>query len=285
MRVLITGAAGQLGRALIRTAPPHADLNAIDIDDVDFIEVGMLRARLVVEAPQIIINAATYGTADDGVIDEDVAREVNADAVTILVEAVAEAGGKLVHVSCDSVFDGTVACRNLPGDAPNPASAYGRTKAQGEAHLRPEDLLVRTSSLYAAGGNNFVRSMIRLMRENNEIGVAADALNSPTWATSLARTIWALLDRGASGTFHHTDAGEVSHYDFAMAIAEEALALGLIEQMPSIHSLTSADDQAGEGYPALALLDCSATRALLGDGPIDWRANLRLMLKEEKALG
>lgn len=285
MRVLITGADGQLGSALRRTAPTHADVNAIDIEDVDFTEAGMLRARLVVEAPQIIINAAACKAADDGVIDEEVVREVNADAVAVLVEAVAETGGKLVHVSCDCVFDGTVGRRHLPGDGPSPQSIYGRTKAQGEGHLRPEDLLVRTSSLYEAGGDNFVRSMIKLMRENDELGVAADAFASPTWATSLARTIWALLDRGANGTFHHTDADEVSHYDFAVAIAEEALALGLIEQMPSINTSTSADNQVGGGRPASALLDCSATRALLGDHLIDWRANLRLMLKEEKALG
>lgn len=127
MRVLITGADGQLGSALRRTAPPHADLNAIDIEDVDFTEVGMLRARLVVEAPQIIINAAAYKAADDGEIDEQVAREVNADAVAVLVEAVAETGGKLVHVSCDCVFDGTVGRRYFPQDTPNPQSAFGQS--------------------------------------------------------------------------------------------------------------------------------------------------------------
>ncbi|WP_252258987.1 dTDP-4-dehydrorhamnose reductase [Erythrobacter aurantius] len=285
MKVLITGAGGQLGSALQRTAPAHADINAIDVDDVDLTDEAMLRARLVVEAPEVIINAAAYTAVDKAEADEDLARAINADAVAVMVEAMAEQGGKLVHVSTDFVFDGTSSRAYRPDDARDPISAYGRTKAAGEDHLRDCDLLVRTAWVYAAGGGNFVRTMIRLMKEREELGIVADQIGSPTWATGLAQTIWGLLDKGANGTFHHSDAGVASWYDFAVAIAEEAHALGLIDRIPRINPITTADYPTPAQRPAFSLLDCRETRALLGSAPVHWRTNLRTMLKEEKALG
>lgn len=285
MKVLITGAGGQLGTALQRTAPHWADINAIDVDDVDLTDDGMLRARLVVEAPDVIINAAAYTAVDKAESDEDLARAINADAVAIMAEAMAEQGGKLVHVSTDFVFDGTSPRAYRPDDARNPISAYGRTKAEGEDHLRPGDLLVRTAWVYAAGGANFVRTMIRLMNERDQLGVVSDQIGAPTWATGLAQTIWGLIEREATGTFHHNDEGEISWYDFAVAIAEEAHETGLIKAIPTINAITTADYPTPARRPAFSVLDCSATRALLGDIPVHWRANLRQMLKEEKALG
>ncbi len=285
MKVLITGANGQLGGALQRTAPAHADLNAIDVDDVDFTEDAMLRARLVVEAPDVLINAAAYTAVDKAESDEETARAINADAVAIMAEEMEAQGGKLVHVSTDFVFDGTSPRAYRPGDARNPISVYGRTKAEGEDHLRDTDLLVRTAWVYEAGGANFVRTMIRLMNERDELGVVSDQVGSPTWATGLAKTIWGLIERQASGTFHHSDDGEISWYDFAVAIAEEGHELGLIAKVPTIRPITTADYPTLARRPAFSLLDCSATRELLGDQPVHWRTNLRAMLKEEASLG
>jgi dTDP-4-dehydrorhamnose reductase len=285
MRVLITGAGGQLGGALLNTVPSHMDHNAIDADDVDFTDLGMLRARLVVEAPDLIINAAGYTDFCAAELEERLAREVNADAVAVLVEAMEDTGGKLVHISCDCVFDGTAARAYLPDDAPNPLSACGRTKAEGEAHLRPQDLLIRTSWLYEAGGNNFVQAMLKQMQERGDVVAISDQISSPTWATGLARTIWELAARKASGTFHHSDAGVASHYDVALALAEEALALGMIERMPAIRPITTAEAQEPARRPASSVLDDSTTRAFLGDEAVHWRANLLLMLQAGKKLG
>lgn len=285
MRVLITGANGQLGGALQRTAPAWADINAIDVDDCDLTDVPMLRARLVVEAPDLIINAAAYTAVDKAETDEALARAINAEAVAAMVAAMAETGGKVVHVSTDYVFDGTAASPYPPAAARNPQSAYGRTKAEGEDALRPEDLLVRTAWVYEAGGANFVRTMIRLMKEREELGVVADQIGSPTWATGLARTIWGLAERQASGTFHHSDDGAASWHEFAVAIAEEAQALGLLPRIPVIRPITTAEYPTPARRPAFSLLDSSATRAFLGDAPVPWRENLRLMLKEEAKLG
>ena len=284
MRVLITGANGQLGGALQRTAPAWADINAIDVEDVDLTDSAMLTARLVVEAPDVIINAAAYTAVDKAESDEALARAINAEAVAVMVEAMAGTGGKVVHVSTDYVFDGTAATPYAPDAPRNPQSVYGRTKAEGEDHLRPEDLLVRTAWVYEAGGANFVRTMIRLMRERDELAVVADQVGSPTWATGLARTLWALIERQATGTFHHSDEGAISWHEFAVAIAEEAHALGLIARIPAIRAIPTTDYPTPARRPAFSLLDCSATRAFLGDEAVPWRANLRAMLEEEARL-
>ncbi|WP_379923386.1 dTDP-4-dehydrorhamnose reductase [Erythrobacter sp. R86502] len=285
MRVLITGANGQLGGALQRLAPEWAEISAIDVDDCDLTDSGMLTARLVVEAPDIIINAAAYTAVDKAEADEERARAINAGAVATMVAAMADTGGKVVHVSTDFVFDGTSSAAYDPSATRNPLSAYGRTKAEGEDQLRSEDLLVRTAWVYEAGGANFVRTMIRLMKERDELGVVADQIGSPTWASGLARTIWGLAENKATGTFHHSDAGVASWYDFAVAIAEEAQALGLLTRIPVLRPLTTADYPTPAKRPAFSLLDCRATRAALGEDAVHWRTNLRLMLKEEAKLG
>jgi len=285
MKVLITGAGGQLGGALQRLAPAHAEISAIDVDDVDLTDGAMLSARLIAETPNITINAAAYTAVDKAEGDEETARKINADAVAVMAEAMEQQGGKLVHVSTDFVFDGTSSRAYSPSDPRAPISAYGRTKAAGEDHLRASDLLVRTAWVYEAGGANFVRTMLRLMNEPDELGVVADQIGSPTWATGLAQTIWGLIERGASGTFHHSDAGVASWYDFAVAIAEEAWSLGLIGSQPTIKPIATTDYPTPAARPAFSLLDCSATREVLEDQPVHWRTNLRLMLEQEKALG
>ena len=285
MRILITGANGQLGGALQRTAPAWAEINAIDVEDCDLTDIPMLGARLTVEAPELIINAAAYTAVDRAEGDEDLARAINADAVAAMVEAMAATGGKVVHISTDFVFDGEASAAYAPSAARNPLSAYGRTKAEGEDHLRPQDLLLRTAWVYEAGGANFVRTMIRLMNERDELAVVADQIGAPTWATGLARTIWALVEKGATGTFHHCDAGVASWHEFACAIAEDAHALGLVPRIPVIRAITAAEYPTPARRPVFSLLDCSATRALLGDREVPWRDNLRLMLKEEATLG
>jgi dTDP-4-dehydrorhamnose reductase len=285
MRVLITGAKGQLGGALQRTAPTWVDVNAIDVEDVDLTDASMLTARLAVEAPKLIINAAAYTAVDKAESDEDIARAINAAAVATMVEAMASTGGKVVHVSTDYVFDGTASAPYAPDAKRNPQSAYGRTKAEGEDALRADDLLVRTAWVYEAGGANFVRTMIRLMKEREELNVVADQIGSPTWATALARTIWALVEKGASGAFHHSDDGAISWYEFALAIAEESQVLGLLPRVPVIRPIATADYPTPARRPAFSLLDCSTTRAFLGDTPIHWRTNLRLMLRKEAQLG
>lgn len=285
MKVLVTGAGGQLGRALVATAPEGVSIEAVDVADLDLADADGVRAAILSRRPDLVMNAAAYTAVDKAESEEALARRINAEAVAALARALAETGGRLVHVSTDFVFDGTSPRAYRPDDARNPVSAYGRTKAAGEDAAGDATLIVRTAWVYTAGGANFVRTMLRLMREKDRIGVVADQIGAPTWAPGLAKVLWGLVRQRATGTWHHSDAGVASWYDFAVAIQEEALAIGLLDRAIPVVPIATADYPTPARRPAFSLLDSSATRAALGDGHVHWRANLRRMLIEEQALG
>lgn len=285
MKVLITGAGGQLGRALQASAPEGARIDAIDIADLDLTDSEAIRTKILTDQPDMVMNAAAYTAVDKAESEEELAGAINAGAVAAIAGALGETGGKLVHVSTDFVFDGTSPTAYRPDDQRSPLSAYGRTKAAGEDAAGPDALIVRTAWVYTAGGANFVRTMLRLMAERDELSVVADQIGSPTWAPGLARVLWGLAAKQANGIYHHSDAGVASWYDFAVAIQEEALALGMLKNAITIHPIATSDYPTPATRPQFSLLDCGATRAQLGDGHTHWRQNLRRMLKEEMSLG
>ena len=285
MKVLVTGARGQVGTALMTSAPDKVEHVPLDRTALDLTDSEAVRARILEERPAWVLNAAAYTAVDKAESEPDLAHAVNAVAVAAMVEALEETGGRLAHISTDFVFDGTSSQAYHPQDQRNPVSAYGRSKAAGEDALRKCDLLLRTSWVYAAGGGNFVRTMLRLMRERDEVRVVADQIGSPTWAAGLARTLWSLIEADAAGTFHHSDAGVASWYDFAVAVEEEALNIGLIDREVPVVPITTKEFPTPALRPAFSLLDSSATRERLGDAPVHWRSNLRRMLKEEMTLG
>ncbi len=281
MKVLITGAKGQLGRGLIASAPAGAALHPVDVEDCDLTDASAIAALIHDTAPDIVINAAAYTAVDKAEDDEAKVRAINADAVKAIRAA---HSGLLVHVSTDFVFDGTSSRGYKPDDERRPLSVYGQTKAEGEDTLHDTDILVRTAWVYTAGGANFVRTMLRLMAEKDALNVVSDQIGAPTWAPGLARVIWGLVAKQAHGTFHHSDAGVASWYDFAVAIQEEALALGLLEKAIPITPIPATSYPTPAARPAFSLLDCEATRNLLDDGYTHWRENLRRMLTEEASL-
>lgn len=285
MKALITGANGQLGRALQATAPKGWECVASDVDTLDITDPAAVQAWVETERPDFLFNAAAYTAVDKAEGEEATAQAVNADAVALLAAAARGAGAKFIHVSTDFVFDGESATAYAPDAPRNPLSAYGRTKAAGEDAAGPDALIVRTAWVYAAGGANFVRTMIRLMRERESLRVVVDQIGAPTWATGLANTLWGLALKGETGLFHHSDAGVASWYDFAVAIGEEAAALGLIAKAVPIEPIPSSAYPTPARRPTFSLLDSSATRAALGEAYVHWRTNLRIMLKEEAALG
>jgi len=285
MKALVTGINGQVGKALLASVPDGwtcvgLDREALDLTDADAI------ARIVdAERPDLVLNPAAYTAVDKAESEQALAHAINAEAPAAFASALARTGGRLVQVSTDFVFDGTSGTGYRPGDARNPQSVYGASKAAGEDGAGADAIIVRTSWVYAAGGANFVRTMLRLMRERETLSVVADQIGSPTWATGLARTLWGLAQVGKPGIYHHRDAGVASWYDFAVAIAEEAQALGLLERIPRILPIATTDYPTPARRPSFSVLDVSLTRATLGDEPVHWRSNLRTMLEEEKALG
>ena len=280
MKVLVTGAAGQVGRALIATAPADAQIIPADRSTLDITD-GAAVGRLIEEhRPTHVFNAAAYTAVDRAESDEEAALAINAKAVAHLARSAQDVGARFVHISTDFVFDGTSGRPYRPDSPTAPLGAYGRTKLAGERAAGPDALVVRTAWVYAAGGANFVRTMLRLMTERDEVRVVADQVGTPTWATSLAQAIWTLATKGASGVYHYTDSGVASWYDFAVAIQEEAAEFGLLSSAARIVPIATADFPTPAQRPAFSVLDKSETYRVLGEPAAHWRVNLRHMLAD-----
>lgn len=287
MRALILGADGQLGRSLAATAPAYAQVVALNRARCDLTDRAAIEAAIKLISPDIVFNAAAYTAVDAAEDNADLAGLVNRDAVEWIAQAATARGARLVHVSTDFVFDG-LSSRPYPVDAPtNPLGVYGRTKREGEIMALSDGahLVIRTSWVYAGQGSNFVLTMLRLMKDRGSVRVVADQIGSPTYAPALARTLWELATQSARGVMHVTDAGVASWYDFAVAIAEEGRAASLLPDGVAVYPISSADFPTKAVRPSFSVLDKDETVRALGRELPYWRANLRLMMKEVKAIG
>ena len=241
MKVLVTGASGQLAHALLNQSPDQHLLIGVDKRALDISQADQVESTVVRHQPDIIINCAAYTAVDRAEQETALAYAVNADGPGFLAQAAKRHGAKLIHISTDYVFDGEQARPYRRDDPPKPANAYGASKLEGERRViaaQGQALIIRTAWLYAAQGHNFVTTMLRLMAEKDELGVVCDQIGSPTSAHSLAEAIWAAVERPAlCGIHHYTDAGVASWYDFAIAIQEQAIALGLLTRSIPIHPI------------------------------------------------
>ena len=287
MKVLITGKNGQLGRDICRLVPVGAELFAYGHAELDIASEPDLKRIVSAVKPDIIINAAAYTAVDKAESDQDNAFAINASGAGYLAAAAQENAALLIHVSTDFVFDGTKSTPYQPDDLVAPLSVYGKSKEQGEALIRKHhadnSIVIRTSWVYSTTGNNFVKTMIRLMGERSELRVVADQIGSPTWSRNLARAIWHLVDADVqAGTLHWADAGVASWYDFAVAIYEEASSIGLLDKPVIIHPITTSQYPTPARRPHYSVLDTTSLRALPGIQSEHWRAALKQMLLELK---
>ncbi|HYM48447.1 MAG TPA: dTDP-4-dehydrorhamnose reductase, partial [Burkholderiaceae bacterium] len=232
-----------------------------------------------------IINAAAYTHVDRAETEHQRAIAINADGPANLAAAARSVDARLIHVSTDFVFDGGSSRPYRPEDTAAPTSAYGLSKLEGERRVtaigEQRVLIVRTAWLYAARGNNFVNTMLKLMRERQELRVVADQIGTPTWATTLARALWAAARRPAlHGIYHWTDAGVASWYDFAVAIQEEALARKLLARAIPICPIRTEDYPTPAKRPAYSVLDKTRSVADFDMPLVHWRAALRQMFAE-----
>jgi dTDP-4-dehydrorhamnose reductase len=204
--------------------------------------------------------------------------------VKVLAAAAATAGSRLLHLSTDFVFDGKSNRAYLPTDQTNPLGVYGVSKLGGERQVlngAAAGIVLRTAWVYAAAGRNFVLTMLRLMRDRDQVSVVCDQIGTPTWAAGIAAAIWGLIEGGApGGVYHWTDLGVASWYDFAVAIQDEALARGLLPRAVPIKPILSAAYPTRARRPAFSVLDTESTRALIKVPSRHWRHNLRAMLDE-----
>lgn len=275
MNILITGCNGQLGNEIQLLQAQYAqhkwlntDVNELDITDKAAIE-------RFVEANEIdgIVNCAAYTAVDKAESDPQLARKLNADAPAFLAEAVAKRGGWMVQVSTDYVFNGTKHTPYVETDEPCPNSVYGQTKLEGEqavSKLCPNTMIIRTAWLYSEFGNNFVKTMIRLGREREQLGVIFDQVGTPTYAHDLATAIMTAIDKGIKpGVYHFSNEGVTSWYDFTKSI-HRLTGINTCQVSP----LHTAEYPTPASRPAYSVLDKTKIKDAYGIEIPHWEESL-----------
>ena len=285
MRVLLTGAGGQLGRALSASVPAGITLLPFTSTALDLRDVTAVRDICARERPDLLVNAAAYTQVDRAESEPEQAMAVNATGVANLVAATAPTT-RLLHVSTDFVFDGSGQQPYPPEHPTAPLGVYGRSKLAGEQVLQaqaPErSCIVRTAWLYDAEGRNFVNTMLALQASREQLQVVADQRGTPTSADSLARALWRLAALPTvTGILHWTDAGETSWHGFACEIQRQALALGLLECRIPIEPVPTSVYPTPARRPAYSVLDKTATWATLGLQSAPWEEELERILRQK----
>lgn len=285
MKVLLTGSRGQLGRALAACAPTDCELIASTHAALDIADPSAVAGFVEARDPDLIVNAAAYTDVGRAETEPEPARRVNAEGPEYLARAARACGARMIQVSTNFVFDGSSATPYPPDASPAPLNVYGRTKLAGEQAVRgclPEtSIVLRTAWVYGPQGTNFLLTMLRQMRAHQPLRVVADQFGTPTAAASVARAIWAFaMLPGHCGTYHWTDAGEASWYEFAAAIAEEAIACGLLTGPVDLSPVATEDFPTPVTRPRYGVLDTRSTAEAIGMTPRQWRSSLRQVLGE-----
>jgi dTDP-4-dehydrorhamnose reductase len=295
MKILLLGADGQVGYELQRAFAPLGEVlpytytgtipGGSKCGHVDFEAEGSL-ARLVRETqPGWVLNAVAHTAVDRAEDEPAKAQRVNADAVGELAQACKAAGARLVHYSTDYVFAGGLRRPIREDDPTGPVSVYGKSKLDGEDAIRAsgcDHMILRTAWVYAARGQNFLRTALRLAAERDELRIVNDQVGSPTPARWLAVATALAMARGrdASGTWHVVADGECSWHEFAMAIYGEALAAGVIGKAPKLLGIPSSEYPTKAKRPAYSRLDTARFAADFGLRLPDWREGLRQVVGE-----
>lgn len=302
MKILLTGASGQLGQELLPGLQALGEVTRVDravesrdrqsleqdLGDLNRAETLLNRLR-----PDLVVNAAAYTAVDRAEQDSDTAFRINAELPGCLARWIQRNDGLLVHYSTDYVFSGAAARPYREDDPTGPLNVYGESKRAGEWQIAASacrHLLLRTSWVYSAHGNNFVLTMLRLARERDALSIVADQVGCPTWARNLARVTTRMIsavreDAAAArrqGIWHYCDSGAVSWYDFAQAIFAAALSAGLLERLPELTAVASSGFPQAAERPLYSVLDTSAIRRDFGIEPPALGPSLRACIEEMK---
>jgi dTDP-4-dehydrorhamnose reductase len=280
-KALITGAEGQIGTELQATAPARWEVIPCGSDKLDVTRGDAARAVIGRERPAVVLHAAAYTNVDSAERETERAEAVNAAGAANVAAAASEVGARMIYLSTDFVFDGSLGRPYLPEDPARPLGVYGRTKLAGErAALETGSLVVRTAWVYSAQGRNFVRTMLEQMNGPGPVNVVSDQVGTPTWARPLAQALWQAAGQPElRGIVHWTDAGVASWYDFAVAIQEEGLAVGLLTRAVPIYPVRTAEFPRAARRPPYSVLDKTSGWKALGGPAAHWRANLRCLLE------
>lgn len=286
MKILLTGANGQLGQHIRRQVPAGVQLSALSSQELDITDPASVRAAIEQHQPAVVINAAAYTAVDKAESEVERAFAVNAQGVANLVHAT-PVSTRLLHISTDFVFDGKATSPYRTTDPTNPLSAYGRSKLAGEQVLLSQvptrSIIIRTAWLYSAGSKNFMDTMLKLMQTRDGLRVVADQRGTPTSAATLAAAVWqACTLPDLTGVYHWTDDGETTWHGFACEIQRLALHYGLLAREIPIAPIATHEYPTPAVRPAYSVLDKESTHAALGVHGQPWQEALEQVILERR---
>ena len=284
MKILVTGRHGQLAQSLAERAALDGGLqiSLVGRPELDLAVAGSSRSAIVAARPELVINAAAFTAVDLAETQADLAGWINDEAAGEIASAAHEVGAPVIHISTDYVFDGQATEPYAETAATAPINAYGRTKLAGEEAIRaanPDHLILRTSWLVSPFGTNFVRTMVDLGRQRENLSVVADQYGNPTSALDLADAILVVARRwgsggrtGLGGTYHVAGRGIASWFDLAVAVQDDLACLGL--KSAKVTPITTADWPTAAARPAYSALDTAKFQRDFNHVMPDWRASL-----------
>lgn len=292
MTVLIIGAAGQLGTELcLRSKERGHNFVGVDYNELDITNESSIQAFVAHINPTIIINAAAYTAVDRAETDIASALAVNRDGPLYLARSCVKADIPLLHVSTDYVFDGRKSAPYHETDTPNPQGAYGQSKLEGEtavANTLEKYITLRTAWVFSATGNNFVRTILRLAKERDELRVVADQTGAPTWAGDIAEVLLEIVDRIHKsmtitwGLYHYTGVPVTTWHAFAETICQQAFELGMLNKKPFIKPISTSEYPTAAKRPQNSALACARIQEELLISQSDWRKGLEQVLIQWK---
>lgn len=284
MKIVVMGANGQLGNSLRDCAPADVAVTYLTRQDCDLTSPEAINASLDAAEPDVMINAAAYTAVDLAESEAALAAKINVEAVAVMASWAQANNAQLVHFSTDFVFDGS---STRPYQIEDPTSAlgvYGATKREGElaalAAAPANVMIIRTSWVYSEHGQNFVKTMLRLMGERDQLSVVDDQRGCPTYAGNLAELTWHLVTQKlfTPGIYHWSDAGIATWYEFAQEIGRQAHQAGLLAREIPIAPITTDQYPTPASRPAYSVLDTTKLATLAGRQPAPWQDRLQTML-------
>ncbi len=286
MKILITGAGGQLGHETrLMLQNKGVDTFGIGRKDVDFSQPDQVAAYIASQRADWVINCAAYTQVDKAEDDAELAFRVNRDAAKAVAEGVQSYAGRLLHVSTDFIFDGNHSHPYREHESANPLGVYGQSKWEGEQAVQkilPDATILRTAWVYGVHGNNFVKTILRLASEREELGIIDEQIGSPSWTFDISQAMFALIEKECSGIYHFTNEGVASWYDFALAAINEAKSLGFKLKVKHIKPIPASAYPTPAARPAYSVLSKEKIRGLLDYKIPHWQASLKIMLEELK---
>ncbi|WP_036478305.1 dTDP-4-dehydrorhamnose reductase [Myxosarcina sp. GI1] len=286
-KILLTGITGQVGVELQQTLTALGEVVGVDRATLDLTQPEQIKEAIAIIKPDIIVNAAAYTAVDKAETETDLAMAINATAPKTMAAEAQKIGATMVHISTDYVFDGKNHTPYTETDTTNPLGAYGKSKLLGETGVREacdRHIILRTAWVYGSYGHgNFVKTMLRLGADREELRVVADQIGSPTWSYDIAYIITSLLSKLTnipSGTYHYTNSGVASWYDLAVAIFNEGEKLGFPLKVKRVLPITTADYPTPAQRPAYSVLAKTKITQALDIYPPHWRESLRQMLAQ-----